>query len=152
MWGLFHPFLLRIALLKWLANRGHSVTVDDRLTCTLRLSEVKKNFANKYPLKSVLKQFHLSVVLPSITYGLVTWASCNNSELFRSIEELHGRAAKLIYNFLKYCIMWQFFLYCSLLYCGVQNLNVSFLNSLWNTFVLWISVKCISTAYLFLRH
>ena len=152
MWGLFHPFLLRIALLKWLANRGHSVTVDDRLTCTLRLSEVKKNFANKYLLKSVLKQFYLSVVLPSITYGLVTWASCNNSEPFRSIEELHGRAAKLIYNFLKYCIMWQFFLYCSLLYCGVQNLNVSSLKSLWSTLVLWISIKCISTAYLFLRH
>ena len=113
-----------ITLLKWLTNRGHSVTVDDRQTCTPHLSEMKKNFANKFLPKSVLEQFYFSVVFPSITYGLVTWASCNNSELFKSIEELHGRAAKLIYNLLKYCIMWQFFLYCNLLYCGIQNLNV----------------------------
>jgi len=36
--------------------------------------------------------------LPSVTYGLVTWANCSNSELFRSIDKLHGRAAKLIHN------------------------------------------------------
>ena len=99
------------------------MTIDDRLTRTPHLSEVKQNFANKFPPKSVLEQFSFSVILPSITYGFVTWASCNNSELFRSIEELHRRAAKLIYSLLKYCIMWQFFLYCFLSYCGIQNLN-----------------------------
>ena len=113
-----------IALLKWLRSRSYSVTVGDRLACTPYLSEVKKNSANKLPPKSVLEQFYFSVIFPSITYGLVTRASCYNSEPFRSIQELHGRAAKLIYNLLKYCIMWQFFLYCILLYCGIQNLNV----------------------------
>ena len=36
--------------------------------------------------------------MPSITYGLVIWANGSNPELFRSIDTLHGRAAKLIYN------------------------------------------------------
>ena len=36
--------------------------------------------------------------MPPITYGLVIWANGSNSELFRSIDTLHGRAAKLIYN------------------------------------------------------
>jgi len=67
---------------------------------------VKKSFTNKLNLlrkskflpKSVLEQFYFSVILPSITYGLVIWANGSNSELFRSIDKLHGRAAKLIYN------------------------------------------------------
>lgn len=67
---------------------------------------MKKSFTNKLNLlrkskflpKSVLEQFYFSVILPSITYGLVIWANGSNSELFRSIDKLHGRAAKLIYN------------------------------------------------------
>ena len=59
-------------------SRVRGVTVDDRLTWSPHLSEVKKSFANKLNLlrkskflpKSVLKQFYFSVILPSITYGL----------------------------------------------------------------------------------
>ena len=87
-------------------SRLLGVTVDDRLTWSPHLSEVKKSFANKLNLlrkskflpKSVLEQFYFSIILPSITYGLVIWANGSNSELFRSIDKLHGRAAKLIYN------------------------------------------------------
>ena len=67
---------------------------------------MKKSFAPKLNLlrksnflpKSVLEQFYFSVILPSITYGLVIWANASNSELFRSIDTLDGRVAKLIYN------------------------------------------------------
>ena len=88
-------------------SRPLGVTVDDRLTWSPHLSEVKKSFTNKLNLlrkskflpKSVLEQFYFSVILPSITYGLVIWANGSDSELFRSIHTLHGRAVKLIYNF-----------------------------------------------------
>ena len=78
-------------------SRLLGVTVDDRLTWSPHLSEVKKSFANKLNLlrkskflpKSVLEQFYLSIILPSITYGLVIWANGSN-ELFRSIDKLHG--------------------------------------------------------------
>lgn len=46
--------------------------------------------------KSVLENFYLRVILPSVTYSLVTWAS--NSELFRTLENLHSHAARIIYN------------------------------------------------------
>ena len=67
---------------------------------------MKKSFANKLNLlrklkflpKNVLEQFYFGVILPSMTYSLVIWANGSNSELFRSIDTLQGRAAKLIYN------------------------------------------------------
>ena len=78
--------------------------VDDKLTWSPHLSELKKSFTNKLNLlkkskflpKSVLEQFYFSVILPSIIYGLVIWANGSNSELFRSIDKIHGRAARLI--------------------------------------------------------
>ena len=65
--------------------------MDDRLTWSPHLSKLKKSFANKLNLlrkakflpKSVLEQFYFSVILP---------------ELSRSIDKIHGRAARLIYN------------------------------------------------------
>lgn len=41
---------------------------------------------------------YFSVILPGVTYSIVTWASCCNLELFGAIEKLHSRAAKLLYN------------------------------------------------------
>ena len=94
--------LVKLVNKSWLLG----VTVDDRLTWSPYLSEVRKSFTNKLNLlikskflpKSVLEQLYFSVILPSITYGLLIWANGTNSELFRSIDTLHGRAAKLIYN------------------------------------------------------
>lgn len=45
-----------------------------------------------------MERFYFGVILPLITYSLVTWANCSYFELFRSIDKLHGRAAKPIYN------------------------------------------------------
>ena len=55
-----------------LTKRGYSVTVNDRLTRTPRLSEVKKNLANKFLSKSVLEQFSFSVILPWLLNQLDT--------------------------------------------------------------------------------
>ena len=103
------PVIIGGCLVK-LVNKSRllGVTMDDRLTWPPHLSEVKNSLANKLILlrksksrflpKSVLEQFYFSVILPSITYGLVIWVNGSNSEPFRSIDTLHGRAAKLIYN------------------------------------------------------
>ena len=87
-------------------SRLLGVTVDNKLTWSPHLLEVKKSFANKLNLlkksrflpRSVLEKFYLSVILPSVTYCMLTWASCSNSELFGSLESLHSRAARIIYD------------------------------------------------------
>ena len=43
-------------------------------------------------------KFYFIVILPSINYGLVLWGSCCNSELINSIDRLHCRAARIIFN------------------------------------------------------
>ena len=36
--------------------------------------------------------------MPSVTYGLILWGSCCISDLFESLERLHCRAARLLFN------------------------------------------------------
>ena len=37
-------------------------------------------------------------ILPSVTYGLLVWGGCPNTDLLHSLETLHRRAARIIYN------------------------------------------------------
>ena len=68
--------------------------------------ETKKSFAKKLDLlkcsrflpRAILKDFYFKVILSAVKYGLVLWGSCGNSDLFKSIERLHCRAARIIYN------------------------------------------------------
>ena len=70
------------------------------------LLETKKSFAKKLDLlkrsrflpKGILKDFYFKVILPAVKHGLVLWGSCCNSDLLKSIEMLHCRAARIIYN------------------------------------------------------
>ena len=57
--------------------------------------------ALRYVSKDVLIKFYFSVILPSINYDLILWGSCCNSELINSIDRLHCRAAKIIFNLSK---------------------------------------------------
>ena len=85
------------------------MTVDDNLTWVPHAMDLKKSFASKLELlkrskflpKDILLKFYFSVILPSINYGLVLWGSCCNSELLNSIDRLHCRAARIIFNFSK---------------------------------------------------
>ena len=38
------------------------------------------------------------ISLPSVTCGLVLWGSCFKADLFDSLERLHCRAARVIFN------------------------------------------------------
>ena len=68
--------------------------------------ELKKSFAKKLGLleksrflpRNVRLDLYFKIILPSVTYGLVLWGSCCNSDLFQSLERLHCRAARLIFN------------------------------------------------------
>ena len=68
--------------------------------------DLKKRFATKLTLlksykflpKDVLEAFSLTVILPTVTYGLALWRCCSNKELFNSIAKLHSTAAKIIFN------------------------------------------------------
>ena len=48
--------------------------------------------------KNVLIDFYFKVILPSVTYGLVLRGSCSNADLFDSLERLHCRATRIIFN------------------------------------------------------
>ena len=68
--------------------------------------ELKKNFSNKLALlkrsgflpRKVFLRFDFSVILPSVKYGIVLWGSCTNSDLVNSVNSLHCRTARIIFN------------------------------------------------------
>ena len=82
------------------------MTVDEKLTWTLHMLELKNTFAKKLGLlkksrflpRNVRQDLYFKVILPSVTYGLILWGSCCNYDLFQSLERPHCRAARLIFN------------------------------------------------------
>ena len=82
------------------------MTVDDKLSWTPHVSEVKKSFITKLELlkrsrflpKNVLRDFYFKVILPSVKYCLILWGSCCNSDMLDAVERLHCRAARIIFN------------------------------------------------------
>ena len=82
------------------------LTVDQKLTWVANVLEIKRTFAKKLDLlkrsrflpRGILKDFYFKVIVPAVKYGLVLWGSCCKSDLLNSIERLHCRAARIIYN------------------------------------------------------
>ena len=105
--GPIAPVLLGDPSIKWVTKaQVLGLTVDHKLTWDAHVMDVKKCFASKLDLlkrskflpKSVLRDFHFKVILPCGKYGLVLWGACCNSNLFDSIERLHCRASRIIFN------------------------------------------------------
>ena len=44
-----------------------------------------------------LEDFYTKVILPSVTYGLTVWGSCNNTNL-KNLKNLHARAGRIAYG------------------------------------------------------
>lgn len=88
--------------------------VDHRLTFIPHVLEIKKNFATKLDLlkrsrflrTKFLLGFYFKVILPSVQYGLLLWGACSYSDLCCSIERLHCRAARIIFNLPKDIASW----------------------------------------------
>ena len=82
------------------------VTIDDRLSWSKHLTDVKKSFVNKLNLskrssflsRDALLDLYFQVILPSVLYRLVVWGGCINIEQLNSLEKLHRRAVRIIYN------------------------------------------------------
>ena len=87
-------------------SRLLGITVDNKLSWVPHMLDLMKSFAKKLDLirrsrflpKNVLTNFYFKVILPSVTFGLVLWGSCFNADLFDSLERLHFRAARIIFN------------------------------------------------------
>ena len=95
--------------IEWVSkSRLLGMTVDEKLTWAQHMLELKKSFAKKLGLpvlkksrflpRNVRQDLYSKVILPSVTYGLILWGSCCNSNLFQSLERLHCRAARLIFH------------------------------------------------------
>ena len=93
--------------IEWVKHtRLLGVTIDDRLSWSHHLTDVKKNLLNKLNLlkrssflsRNALLDLYFKIILPSVLYGLVVWGGCPNAELLHSLEVLHRRAARIIYN------------------------------------------------------
>ena len=105
--GPLPPVYLGQSVLRYVSKtRLLGMTVDNKLTWVPHVMELKKSFVNKLELlkrsrflpTDVLLKFYFSVILPSIKYGLILWGSCCNSNLINSIERLHCRAARIVFN------------------------------------------------------
>jgi len=73
---------------------GTSGTWDQEKFCN-KLNLLKRS---RFLAKGVLKDFYFKVIPPSVKYSLVLSGSCCNSDILDSIERLHCRVARIIFN------------------------------------------------------
>ena len=101
------PIFIRNSTIEWISkSQLLGMTIDEKLIWTQHMLELKKSFAKKLGLlkksrflpRNVRQDLYFKVILPSVTYGLILWGSCCNSDLFQSMEILHCRAARLTFN------------------------------------------------------
>ena len=94
-------------LIKWSSSsKLLGVTTDNKLTWTKHILELKRGFVNKLNLikrsrflpRNSLLDLYFKVILPSVTYALPIWGSFTNKNEFNSLESIHCRAARVIYN------------------------------------------------------
>ena len=90
------------------STRCLGMELDDEMKWSKHVLDLTKAFSQKINVlkslyflpKKVRLDFYHKVILPSLTYGIVLWGSCNKS-LFDELEKMHVRAAKIIY-----CLDW----------------------------------------------
>ena len=96
--------------IEWVKHtRLLGVAIDDRRSWSHHLTDVKENFVNKvnflkrssFLSRNALLDLHFKIILPSVLYGIVVWGGCPNADLLHSLEVLHRRAARIIYNLLR---------------------------------------------------
>ena len=91
----------------WLASseRLLGLQVDHKLTWSKHAAAVTKAYASKLSLlrrmrflpTTQLEDFYFKVIMPSVTYGLSLWGSCNKTHI-NNLEKLHIRAARIIHR------------------------------------------------------
>ena len=103
-----HPLItIGSTTISWVHHtRLLGVIIDHKLTWSKHLSDLKRNFSKKLNLlkkcsflkRRALLDLYFKVILPSVTYGIIVWGGCNNSDHIQALETLHRRAARIIFN------------------------------------------------------
>ena len=93
-------------IIEWTTSeRLLGVQVDDKLCWSDHAANVAKSFASKLSLlrrmrflpRKQLEDFYTKVILPSVTYDLTVWGSCNKMHL-NNLEKLHARAGRIVHG------------------------------------------------------
>jgi len=69
-------------------------------TCTC-IRMLQENFSSLKFLVVYLGKTLYSAFIPAVTYSISVWGGMNRSDDFDSLERLHCRAARVIFNFPK---------------------------------------------------
>ena len=103
-----HPLItIGSTTISWVHHtRLLGIIIDHKLTWSKHLSDLKRNFSKKLNLlkkysflkRRALLDLYFKVILPSVTYGIIVWGGCNNSNHIQALETLHRRAARIIFN------------------------------------------------------
>ena len=105
--GPISPIFIGGHTIKWvIKTRLLGMTVDHKLSWVPHTLELKKSFVSKPCLfkklrflpRTMLQDFYLRVIFPSMNYGLILWGACCNSYNLNFSERLHCRAARIIFN------------------------------------------------------
>ena len=86
------------------STRCLGMELNDDMKWSKHVSNTIKSFPQKINLlkslyflpKKARIDFYNKIILPSITYGIILWGSCNKS-LFNDLEKMHVRTAKIIF-------------------------------------------------------
>ena len=94
-------------IIKWTTSeRPLGVQVDNKLCWSDHAAHVEILFKFKLSLllrrmrflpQNQLEDFYIKVILPSVTYGLTVWGSCNKTQL-NNVGKLHARAGRIVYG------------------------------------------------------
>ena len=79
------------SIIKWTTSeRLLGVQVDNKLSWSVAKSL-------RFLPQNQLEDFYTKVILPSVTYSLTVWGSCNKTHL-DNLEKLHARAGRIVYG------------------------------------------------------
>ena len=108
--GALPPIYLGGNNLEWVTHsRLLGVTIDHKLGWSIHIKDLKRSFANTPSLikksrflpKQDLLNLYFKVIIPAVTYGISVWGGTNRQDDLDSLERLHCRAARVIFNFAK---------------------------------------------------
>ena len=83
------------------SSRLLGVTIDNKLTWTKHISELKRGFVNRLNLikrsrflpRNSLLDLYFKVIFPSVTYALPILGCYTNNNEFNSLESIHCKSA-----------------------------------------------------------
>ena len=104
--GPLQPLYYGLEYIKFVATSTClGVVIDQKLSWYAQVAQASKNFSKKvraikrmgYLPKKVKEQIYYKTVIPCVTYCIAIWGNCSPA-LFDKIENIHARAARVIYK------------------------------------------------------